>query len=95
MCGGLLRPAVVWFGEALPRAALESAVEAARHCQAFFSIGTSGLVQPAAALAYAAKNQGAVLVEINLEPTDVSSYADASLYGHAGDVMPALWHLIR
>ena len=50
VCGGLLRPDVVWFGESLPRAELESAVEAARACQVFFSIGTSGTVQPAASL---------------------------------------------
>ena len=48
-CGGLLRPDVVWFGESLPRAQLEAAVGAARGCQVFLSIGTSGLVQPAAA----------------------------------------------
>lgn len=64
-CGALLRPDVVWFGEALPREALERAVHAARTCQVFFSIGTSGLVQPAASLAYAARNQGALLVEVN------------------------------
>ena len=54
-CGGLLRPDVIWFGESLPRAELESAVEAARACQVFLSIGTSGTVQPAASLAYAAR----------------------------------------
>jgi NAD-dependent deacetylase len=52
ICGSLLRPDVVWFGEALPRAELESAVEAARACHVFFSIGTSGIVQPAASLAF-------------------------------------------
>ena len=58
-CGGLLRPHVVWFGEPLPRAELEAAVEAARSCELFMSIGTSGIVQPAASLAYAAHNRGA------------------------------------
>ena len=42
VCGGLLRPNVVWFGESLPRPALEAAIEAARSCEVFFSIGTSG-----------------------------------------------------
>jgi NAD-dependent deacetylase len=66
-CGGLLRPDVVWFGEALPRDQLEAAVEAARACDVFFSIGTSGIVQPAASLPFAAHNRGAVVVEINAE----------------------------
>ena len=61
-CNGMLRPDVVWFGEALPHAELESAVSAAREAQVFFSIGTSGVVQPAAALAHAARNRGSVVV---------------------------------
>ena len=89
-CGGLLRPDVVWFGESLPRIALESAVEAARTCQVFFSIGTSGLVQPAAALAYAARNKGAVVVEVNLEPTPLTKKVDFFLQGRSGEVLPVL-----
>ncbi len=89
-CGGLLRPDVVWFGEALPRQALEQAVEAARTCQVFFSVGTSGVVQPAASLAYAARNRGAVVVEVNAEPTPLSEKADFALQGKAGEVLPAL-----
>ncbi len=89
-CGGLLRPDVVWFGESLPRAALESAVEAARACHVFFSIGTSGLVQPAASLAYAARNRGAVVVEINAEPTPLTEKVDFALHGKSGEILPAL-----
>ena len=89
-CGGMLRPHVVWFGEALPRSELEAAVEAARTCHVFFSIGTSGLVQPAAALPFAAKNKGAVIVEINLEPTPLTPKVDFFLQGKSGDVLPAL-----
>ncbi len=89
-CGGLLRPHVVWFGEALPRAALEAAVEAARTCDVFFSIGTSGLVQPAASLAVAAHNRGALLVEINAEPTPLTERCDYSFRGRSGEVLPAL-----
>jgi len=89
-CGGFLRPDVVWFGESLPRAELESAVEAARTCQVFFSVGTSGLVQPAAALAYAARNKGAVIVEVNLEPTPLTDKVDFFLQGRSGEVLPEL-----
>jgi NAD-dependent deacetylase len=90
VCGGLLRPDVVWFGESLPRAALEIAVEAARACHVFFSIGTSGIVQPAASLAFAAHNKGAVVVEINAEPTPLTPKVDFALHGKSGEIMPAL-----
>ena len=90
ICGGLLRPDVVWFGESLPRAELESAVEAARACHVFFSIGTSGVVQPAASLAYAAHNRGAVVVEVNAEPTPLTPKVDFALHGKSGEILPAL-----
>ena len=89
-CGGLLRPDVVWFGEALPRAELEQAVEAARGCELFLSIGTSGVVQPAASLAYAAHNRGALVVELNPETTPLSPKADFFLQGKSGEILPAL-----
>jgi NAD-dependent deacetylase len=95
VCNGLLRPDVVWFGEALPREQLEAAVEAARSCQVFFSIGTSGVVQPAASLAHAARNRGAVVVEINAEPTPLTSKADFFFQGKSGEILTelvkALW----
>jgi NAD-dependent deacetylase len=89
-CGGLLRPDVVWFGEALPRDQLEAAVEASRSCDVFFSIGTSGVVQPAASLAHAARNRGAVLVEINAEPTPLTSKVDYAFQGRSGEILPEL-----
>lgn len=90
VCGGLLRPDVVWFGESLPRDQLEAAVEAARTCDVFFSIGTSGVVQPAASLAHAARNRGAALVEINLEPTPLTPKADFVFQGKSGEILPEL-----
>ena len=89
-CDGLLRPDVVWFGESLPRDQLEAAVEAARACDVFFSIGTSGVVQPAASLAYAVKNNGAVVVEVNMEPTPLTSKVDFFIQGKSGEILPAL-----
>ena len=89
-CGAYLRPDVVWFGEQLPLDGLQAAIKAARRCGVFFSIGTSGLVQPAATLAYAAKNRGALVVEINLEPTPLTEKADFALHGKAGEILPAL-----
>lgn len=89
-CGGLLRPDVVWFGETLPLDQLTGAVEAARTCDVFLSIGTSGVVQPAASLAHAARNKGAVVVEINAEPTALTTKADFFFKGKSGEILPEL-----
>ncbi len=88
---------MVWFGEPLPRPELETAIEASRKCQMFFSIGTSGVVQPAAALAYAAHNRGAVVIEINAEATPLTPKADYFFQGRSGEILPELvrtvWNL--
>ena len=89
-CGGLLRPDVVWFGESLPHDALETAVSSAQSCDIFFSIGTSALVQPAASLPIEAIQAGAVTVEINPQPTPLTSHIDYALKGGAGSILPAL-----
>lgn len=89
-CDGLLRPDVVWFGESLPRDQLERAVEASRACDVYFSIGTSGVVQPAASLAHSAKSNGAIIVEINAETTPLTEKADFFLQGKSGEILPAL-----
>jgi len=89
-CGSKLRPDVVWFGEMLPHAELQAAVQAAESCQVFFSIGTSALVQPAASLGLMAKRAGAVLVEINPEDTPLTSQVDYFLQGKSGQILPEL-----
>lgn len=89
-CGGLIRPDVVWFGEMLPVEAFAKAEAAARRCQVFFSIGTSSVVYPAASLPYTALDQGAYVVEINREMTDLSSRAHEVLLGKSGEILPQL-----
>jgi NAD-dependent deacetylase len=89
-CYGLLRPDVVWFEEALPREQLDAAVEATRTCQVFFSIGTSGVVHPAAALARAAQSEGSVVIEINAEPTPLTPKVDFAFHGKSGEILPEL-----
>ncbi|OGO22043.1 MAG: NAD-dependent protein deacylase [Chloroflexi bacterium RBG_16_51_16] len=90
-CGGFLRPDVVWLGEELPRAYLAAAFEASRKCEVFLSIGTSSIVQPAAALPYAARNRGARIIEINVEPTPLTPKTDHFLQGKSGEILPELF----
>ena len=89
-CGGLVRPDVVWFGEMLPLEVFTKAEAAARHCDIFFSIGTSAVVFPAASLPYTALDHGAFVVEMNLESTELSSRAHEVLTGKAGEILPDL-----
>jgi len=93
-CGSLLRPHVVWFGEALPADVLEEAFKACSQARVMLVIGTSALVQPAASLPLFAQQHGATIIEINLEPTPLSTYADFNLYGKAGEILPLIDRLL-
>lgn len=88
--GGVLRPNVVWFGEALPEDAASAAQHAAGFCDVFMSIGTSAVVYPAAGYVHLAKSSGAATVEINRDPTPATEIVDHSLLGLAGEIVPAL-----
>jgi NAD-dependent deacetylase len=93
-CGGLLRPDVVWFGEMLPAVAFARAEAAAEACEICLVIGTSAEVYPAASLPETAHRRGALIVEVNPETTDLSRWADLSLRGPAGEILPRLVELI-
>lgn len=90
-CQAYIRPDVVWFGESLPAAMIARAVEVTSQCDVFLSIGTSGLVYPAALLPYMALEHGAVVIEINPTHTTLSSQATYILQGKAGEILPALF----
>lgn len=89
-CGANLRPDVVWYGENLPEDELDRALQAATTCQAFISIGTSTLVEPAASLPFIALRNGATVLEINPLTTPLTPVASCSVQGNAGDVLPIL-----
>jgi NAD-dependent deacetylase len=89
-CGGRFRPAVVWFGEALPQEVLVRAYEEATFCDLFLSVGTSAVVYPAAGLIDLAHQAGACLIEVNPEPTPFSRVRDLRLTAPAGEALPAL-----
>jgi NAD-dependent deacetylase len=89
-CGGLIRPDVVWFGEMLPEDAWEEAARACESADLLISIGTSGVVYPAASLPLAAKRAGGFVVEVNPEPTPLTPSVDEYLPGPAGSVLPFL-----
>ena len=86
----MLRPDVVWFGEMLPDDVLETAMQAARSSEVFLSIGTATLVEPAASLPFIARQSGAMVIEINRDVTPLTSVAQISLRGAAGDILPQI-----
>jgi len=89
-CGGLLRPDVVFFGEALDSRLLNQCISHLEKCDFMLVVGTSSVVHPAASFSLIAKEAGACVVEVNLEKTPNTSYMDYSIQGKAGDILPQL-----
>jgi NAD-dependent deacetylase len=94
-CAGRFRPAVVWFGESLPAAALARAAEAVARCDVMVSVGTSSLVYPAAGLIETALRRGARVIEVNPEPTPFSPLVHLRLAAPAGEALPVLTEAIE
>ena len=94
-CGGLVRPGVVWFGEALPQDAFDAALDATLDADLVLVVGTSGLVRPAATLPEIARGHGIPVVELNPEPTELSRGADLTWRSSAAVGLPALVERIR
>jgi NAD-dependent deacetylase len=87
-CGRLLRPDVIWFGEALPRGALTQAFEAVLACDVLLVVGTSATVYPAADLPRRALSVGGYVVEVNPDATPLSPLAHLALHGPAAAILP-------
>lgn len=89
-CNGFIRPGVVWFGEMLPQEVFAKSERIASNCDICFIVGTSAVVYPAASIPISAKQNGAYLVEINTDATEISHFVDYSVMGKSGEVLPAM-----
>lgn len=89
-CGNILRPDVVWFGEALPQKTWQDAMALARSCDLMVIAGTSLSVSPANTLPVFASKRGTLLIEINPEETMFSSNVDLSIRENSSTVLPEL-----
>lgn len=94
-CKGILRPDVVWFGEALPQDIWDKALVEAGSCDLMVVVGTSLAVSPANLLPAYAKKSGAMLVEINPEETPMSRSMDLSVRSSAARALPRLLGLFQ
>ncbi|ODT77941.1 hypothetical protein ABS71_02275 [bacterium SCN 62-11] len=91
VCGALLRPDIVLFGEQIPEKAGEAAFSAVMRCDHFLAVGTSGIVFPAALLVQSAFNYGAATTIVNLEPMDPPSpFFQREILGRAEEILPLL-----
>lgn len=94
-CGSILRPDVVFFREPLPFLELTKAFDVSGKCEVMIVIGTSAVVQPAASLPLIAKENGAYLIEVNLEESQNSPIMDECFFGKAGEILPELWRMVK
>lgn len=89
-CGGLIRPGIVWFGEQLPSAPWQRAVEATEAADVMVVVGTSAVVHPAAQLPDLALSRGTAVVEVNPDVTPLSGSATVSIHETASRALPGL-----
>lgn len=94
-CGGLLKPATVSFGQAMPQDVLMQSQQAAQGCDLFLAVGSSLVVQPAASLPLVAKQSGAKLIIINRTETPLDDMADLVLRDEIGTVLPGMVSVSR
>jgi NAD-dependent deacetylase len=94
-CRGILKPDVIFFGEALPQETLSQAMREAESCDVMLVIGSSLVVYPAAYVPIQARQAGAKLVIINKGPTEQDALADVRIDASAGETMTKILERIK
>lgn len=94
ICGGLLKPATISFGQAMPEAEMRRAQEWSAAAEIFIVVGSSLVVQPAASFPVVAKQNGALLAIVNREPTPLDDLADYHYRGAIGEFFKELNPLV-
>ena len=90
-CKGVLKPNAVFFGESILGEALNQSHKEVQQCQVMLVVGTSGIVEPVASLPLLAKSRGAYIIEINPEPSQLtSSITTLFLQGKAEEILPEI-----
>lgn len=89
-CGGLLKPRVTFFGEALPEGAMENAAHESSNCDLMIVVGSTLEVFPAASCPLIAKRSGAKMVIVNVGKTAMDELADVLIDGKAGEILPRI-----
>ncbi|NQW30890.1 MAG: NAD-dependent deacylase [Ignavibacteria bacterium] len=95
VCGALMRPNVVWFGEELPQQIFADAEHAAMNADVFMSVGTSAEVYPAAGLPMLAQRRGAYMVEVNPHATAQSMYFHHTIRNTSAFALPEIANMLE
>ncbi len=90
VCGGVIKTATISFGQPMPVEAMERASKESLACDLFLAIGSSLVVYPAASFPVVAKRNGARMVIINRDPTDLDHLADLVLNLEIGPTLGAV-----
>jgi NAD-dependent deacetylase len=95
-CGKVLKPDVIFFGEAIPEEAMNRSFQLASSAGALLVVGTSAVVSPVNTIPSIAKQNGAGIIEINKEKTHLTNtVTDIFLQGNAGDIVPQLVKAVK
>ena len=94
-CGNILRPDVVWFGEGLPQDVWQEAIIHATSCDVMVIAGTSLVVSPANTIPIYAKQNNAMLIEINPDETIMTSDMDSSIRSTSAVALPELVSIFK
>jgi len=94
-CGAIYKPDVVFFGEMIPQQPMAEATRLAKSCEVVLVVGTSATVAPASMLPLMAKERGALLVEFNLIPTEITYACDIKVLASASVSLPLLARMVE
>ncbi len=94
-CGNILRPDVVWFGEPLPQDVWQESIVFASQCDLMVIAGTSLVVSPANTLPIYAKQNNAILIEVNPDNTEMSSEMNLVIRDTSAAVLPEFVSMFR
>lgn len=89
-CGGIVKTGTISFGQPMPLDAMIRAQKESEECDLFIAIGSSLVVYPAASFPVLAKRNGARLVILNRDPTDMDGIADLVLNQEIGPTLGAI-----
>jgi NAD-dependent deacetylase len=89
-CGGVLKPNIILYGEQLPFSEVQESHEEARRCDLMLVVGSSLTVEPAASLPELARQHGARLILVNLQPTRLDTIADIVIHADVAQILPRL-----
>jgi NAD-dependent deacetylase len=86
-CGGIVKTATISFGQSMPIAEMQRAEEETLRADLCIVLGSSLVVYPAAGFPRMAKENGAGLIILNRDPTDLDTFADLVLNAEIGPVL--------